>query len=423
MVYHSRCRKVCCQKTGNCIRNYYGEKNFYEGAYLWGYIKEKADLAAQEGKVKFSFADGSSETIDMEYLRNLSGDSEDYTTKKSGKTITGTMPALAYSIDGEPTEKGRIYAILPAKKDIKKGTTKKECISIDIYAGKKLSDNPNAEKTITIKGKGIQTNITYSVAELENMPDITKTVKGYTGVAVYDLLQDAGMTVDAYSVTFENDNETIKLKLNSLKDGNHIIATRKNGKALSDKEGSVCLAGVVKLNELDSMNVGIHKGQWTHSKGDYRKYLDTKLKISGSAVEGKTYKLSEIEALTGKNTVRQSFAASAGSNGYQGAVLKKLITKNLKKGIKTPAGITVIGQDGYKKEIPVDDVWNGIDSRYQEGQHRDIILAYSIDGVPLVPTKKSEGYNGSNGFGPLRLIVENQVSGWVKNVKEISVSK
>ena len=104
-------------------------------------------------------------------------------------------------------------------------------------------------------------------------------------------------------------------------------------------------------------------------------------------------------------------------------ILKKLVNDNLKDGIKRPSRITVAGKDGYSISISVGDVYNGIESKYQPGERRDIILAYSIDGMPMVPSEKSDGYSGGNAFGPVRLVVENQTSKWVKNVNRIIIGE
>lgn len=65
----------------NNERNYYGEKHFYEGADLWKYIKKKTGAYAYEGKIKFTFADGGSETLSMDYLKNVAGEDSGYYTK------------------------------------------------------------------------------------------------------------------------------------------------------------------------------------------------------------------------------------------------------------------------------------------------------------------------------------------------------
>jgi len=67
----------------------------------------------------------------------------------------------------------------------------------------------------------------------------------------------------------------------------------------------------------------------------------------------------------------------------------------------------------------VDAVMTGVDSLYRPGEHSDMLLAYAINGAPMVYDTASEGYNGENAFGPVRLVVENTISAWVKNVAVI----
>ncbi len=155
-------------------------------------------------------------------------------------------------------------------------------------------------------------------------------------------------------------------------------------------------------------------GDWTHG-GTQSSFT---LKISGSEAEPVYFSLAELEAMS-EGTVRSYFAASAGRNAYEGVTLKYLISRCLKDGIDVPSSIVIKASDGFEKRIDVNTVMNGIDSLYQPGQHKDVLLAWAIDGSPLVPGKDSEGYDGTNAYGPLRLIVENTISMWVKNVCEI----
>lgn len=163
------------------------------------------------------------------------------------------------------------------------------------------------------------------------------------------------------------------------------------------------------------------QGTWDHSSELYSSHLPDELKIYGSAVKcEKVYTLSEIEKLS-DYTVTDSFGASSGVNAYRGIRLRDIINDNLKDPSAKPSHITVISDDGYEAEINVEDVLNGINSRYQSGQHRDVIIAYAINGKPLVHGKDDSGFEGDNGFGPLQLIAENQISMWAKHVAAIKV--
>ncbi len=111
----------------------------------------------------------------------------------------------------------------------------------------------------------------------------------------------------------------------------------------------------------------------------------------------------------------------AGVNAYRGIRIRDIINDNLKDPSVKPSRITIISDDGYEAEINVEDVLNGINSRYQSGQHRDVIIAYAINGKPLVHGEDDAGFEGDNGFGPLQLVAENQIFMWVKHVAAIKV--
>lgn len=176
-----------------------------------------------------------------------------------------------------------------------------------------------------------------------------------------------------------------------------------------------------QLRSNNQVVVDDTQGIWDHFSEPYSSHLSDELKIYGPAVKSeKVYTLSEIEKMS-EYTVTDSFGASSGVNAYRGIRLRDIINDNLKNLSKKPSRITVISDDGYEAEINVEDVLNGIDSRYQSGQHRDVILAYAINGKPLVHGKDDAGFEGDNGFGPLQLIAENQISMWAKHVAAIKV--
>ena len=180
--------------------------------------------------------------------------------------------------------------------------------------------------------------------------------------------------------------------------------------------------GYAYTRETDAQVVDSHPdqtGDWTHQG----KQADYRLKISGSEARETVYlSLAEIEAMK-DGTVREYFAASAGRNAYEGVTLRYLVESFLREGLERPTKVTVKAADGYTKQCDIDTLLSGIDSLYQPGCHRDMLLAWAIDGAPLVPNESSEGYNGKNGYGPLRFVVENTISMWVKNVSEIIIGE
>ncbi|MDO4581904.1 MAG: S-layer homology domain-containing protein [Bacillota bacterium] len=162
-------------------------------------------------------------------------------------------------------------------------------------------------------------------------------------------------------------------------------------------------------------------GDWTHS-GDYAAYAAHTLTISGSEAKSAVLTLSELEAAT-ELIVRDYFAASAGRNIYEGLKLNELIKLYLAEGVEAPGAVTVISGDGYAAALDLHDLANGVVSGYQPGLTRPLLLAYAIDGAPLVETAQDPLYNGGNAYGPLRLVVENTISKWVKDVELILIGE
>ncbi len=407
--------------------NYYGETEdeagYYKGADLWRFLASSVEFYSREGTVRICFKDGTEEEIDMAYFRNIKGDYSGYTTEKDGLEITNVKPALGYSVDSSPSE-GGIYALLPAAEGYRDTSAAKlvEKIELILDGDSTLSENPYGNEKIAFSGSGLKTETEMTVNELEGYPDLTVTDGDSMGVSLAGILEEIGLTVDADKVTVKGSDDSKAVytydELQKNRDS-ILLVTRENGKTPQS-------GGPVKLGDIEDVSeiiIEAADGSWTHSEKPYSRYLKTKLTVSGSeAKETRTYTLEELESME-QYTVRDSFGASNGIKGYQGVILRELIEENLKDGVERPSSITVIGRDGYETKLSVDDVMNGIDSKYQQGEHRDIILAYSMDGVPLVKNKKADGFTGENGFGPMRLVVENQVSKWVKGVAEIRIGE
>ena len=79
---------------------------------MWSFLAASLDFASREGRVKLTYYDGTSDEIDIAYFRNLKGDYSGYINEKDSLKITNVKPALGYSVNGSPSDKG-VYALLP----------------------------------------------------------------------------------------------------------------------------------------------------------------------------------------------------------------------------------------------------------------------------------------------------------------------
>lgn len=156
------------------------------------------------------------------------------------------------------------------------------------------------------------------------------------------------------------------------------------------------------------------RSSWNHNFDVYTEYLDRPvLRVTGDQVkEPMTFTLRQIESMT-QYAVRDIYTGD-GIREFEGIVLWDLITKvvGLKEGVEVPT-VRVFSGPNYNQIIrSSEQLKNGVlNSR---GELKKIILAYAVDGYPLVPNEHDIGYAYNNAFGPLRLIVEESKSMWVK---------
>jgi hypothetical protein len=153
---------------------------------------------------------------------------------------------------------------------------------------------------------------------------------------------------------------------------------------------------------------------WNHNQGVYKEYLDIPvLRVTGSQVkQPMTFTLRQIEAMT-EYAIRDTYTGD-GIREMQGIVLRDLINNvvGLKEDVEVPS-IRVFSGQNYNQILRSNEqVVNGVLN--SQGQTKKIILAYAADGYPLVPDESSIGYVNNNAYGPLRLIIEESKSMWVK---------
>ncbi len=175
---------------------------------------------------------------------------------------------------------------------------------------------------------------------------------------------------------------------------------------LSDEKGS---------GSGESTQIEVTKdSSWNHDQSVYKDYLDKPvLRVTGSQVkEPTTFTLRQIEELT-DYAVRDIYTGD-GIREFEGVVLWDLISKvvELKDGVDVPS-VRVFSGPNYNQILrSYEQLTNGVLN--SQGQIKDIILAYAVEGYPLVPNEGDIGYANNNAYGPIRLIIEESKSMWVK---------
>lgn len=153
---------------------------------------------------------------------------------------------------------------------------------------------------------------------------------------------------------------------------------------------------------------------WNHNQEGFKTYLDMPvLRVTGSQVkEPMTFTLRQLESMV-EYTHRDVYTGD-GIREFEGIGLWDLISDYV--GLKEDAGapnIRVFSGQNYNQILRSNEqVMNGVVN--SSGLIKTILLAYAVDGYPLVPNESSVGYTHNNAYGPLRLIVEESKSMWVK---------
>ena len=336
-------------------------------------------------------------------------------------------------------------------------------ISKDPYAHLDPPYDQYASHTLSISGSGVRKAHSVTVGELEFMQnyifsgeyclarsDTEKESATYRGIDIYEFLRrEVGFTAGADTVTFkaaDGFSRTFTLEeiarrdyINELTGANNLrvmLAYGKNEKPLiptDSSEGYDAAAGndggplrlVIGQTATGDLNsakavssvveiiVNAAAGaSWKHDYGIYTQYLDLPvLRVSGSQVrEPRTFSLRQLEALD-PHIVRDLYM---GESEVEGIILWKVIKDvvGLADGVTVPSSIRVFAGPNYNQLQNTAQVMNGVVN--SQGLTKDIILGYAINGYPLVPHASSPGYVNNNEYGPLRLIVEENISMWTK---------
>lgn len=347
-------------------------------------------------------------------------------------------------------------------------------IQTDEWAHLTSPYNTYGTQTLTIHGDGARTSKTLAVNEVEALQNYIMTdeyylakssTEGYSdtyrGIDLNKYLrQEVGLQATASGVTIVAGDTTSKTftleeiakadyinKDNTATDLKVMLAYGKNNLPLvpgSESDGYSSDAhnkgGPLQLiigqkDNIDFDNSGncikdvveiiieAEEGiSWKHDHGLYTEYQDQAvLRVTGSEVkEPRTFTLKQLEALN-DHIIRSTYTGE-GLHDLEGVILWNLINDvvELKDGVDEPTSIRVFSGSNYNQIISdIDQVINGKEN--SQGVMKDIILSYATDGYPLVPVTDSSGYEDGNQFGPIRLVVEESKSMWVKNTDCIVV--
>ncbi len=458
---------VNAKKTAE-VRNYYPDfgAGFYEGIDLWYLLKEKVGLTVSEGQ--FTVVDGNgqeSSRMNLEYLRNPGQDYAAYYTTKEGAKLTWVKPALVYAQDGIPQQGDAPFmAALPQHQTYLPQGLVQTCAGINLYIVPDPATHSSApystwkNNQISFSGNGLQKTQTFTVDDIERMLELTKRnnytiaseTAAYQGVSLYSLLTSdkLGLKTDIDSIVVTGqDGSPVSFSLQQLQDNNLqvMLVYGKNSKPLvpssqdtgydqaaANSRGPLFLvvngnAGSCVANVNKVVVTTPATDSWKHDReAPFNTYLDNSLRIAGSGISApRVYSVRELEGMN-SGIVREYLQASEVMGNFEGLNLKYLLQT---AGIENkPAKITVCSPDAngsvFAKTLSVDDIWSGITSTTQNGAIKPVVLAYAKDGYPLVSSQDvAKGYVAAadNGFGPLRMVVENSKPLCVKYVAGIII--
>lgn len=458
--------------------------DLYEGIGLWYLLSEKIGLPSTTGNVVFTDEEGNTKTFPLEdikksdYFNEVTGDQNvkpilayakkgyplvkdktdiGYVAKNNGGPLMIIFAQTQSDIPGE------------ALSNIQKITV---TVQKDSWSHMDSPYDAYKNDTLVIHGEGARKEKTLTLSELESLQNYIMTNKYclaksadkkyedmYRGIDFYEYLRkEIGFQAsatnikliasDGYEKTFSI-NEIAKNdyvnELSNTHDLKVMLAYGKNEKPLvpdGESEGYDSTAknkggplqfiiGQTEAGDLNSSKCisnikeivieGVEGDSWKHDHGLYTDYEDQPvLRVTGSQIkEPKTFTLKELEDLN-EQIVRSTYTGD-GIAEFEGVILWDLIKDvvGLKDGIDNP-NIRIFSGQGYNQILQnMDQVKNGV--KNSQGEIKDIILSYAKDGYPLVPTADSAGYDNNNQFGPVRLIIEENKSMWIKSTDCIVV--
>lgn len=257
-----------------------------------------------------------------------------------------------------------------------------------------------------------QTYVNYSSPEKE--PLFAMLAYG-AGVAAGDSMTGLPLVTadsdDGYDPAFNNGGGPIKLVMPQ--------------DAEESANAQLCLKDVVSIevtaNEINT---------WGHSmSGIYSEFLDYEFTFTVKNDENEwshVFTVAEIEEMADL-IVRESYSV-LDIGECEGINIWKFIRRYASgiPGIDDPISITVYAEDGYKNDLLSVFYKEGFQLGVADeaGNRKPLIIAYAVNGLPLVDSESHEGYTGiaGNTAGPLRVVAETNQGASVKYVNKLVVT-
>lgn len=331
-----------------------------------------------------------------------------------------------------------------------------------------------SDRAVTLSGPGLTQALTLTVAQLESRQTQAKTMdfslldqsgltqQRYRGIPVYQLLTEAGLCNNAGAVTVTSaGGASVTLPLSLLKGVNYtnyaapekqpVCALLAYGTGPVDGQGGAPLTEgtggplklVVPMERADAENgalwvedvvsIQVSANQvdtWSHAMSDvYSEFLDDTMTLTIRNDDHewiRDYTVAQLEEMDSL-IVRDDYAVLE-LGVCEGVDLWGLVRQEAGDvaGIDQPVSVTVYASDGYKNDLlsvfSLDGLEQGVLD--PEGQRKKIIIAYAINGAPLVDEESHEGYTGAagNSSGPLRIIAETVQGASVKYFNKLVVT-
>ncbi|MDL2235328.1 hypothetical protein LJC07_04140 [Christensenellaceae bacterium OttesenSCG-928-L17] len=177
----------------------------------------------------------------------------------------------------------------------------------------------------------------------------------------------------------------------------------------------------VSANEIDT---------WSHRMSDvyeeFLKYGFTFTVKNDDSEWSHVFTLDELEAMSDL-IVRERYSVLE-IGECEGLTLWKFIQKfaGSVEGIQDPIAINVYAADGYKNDLLSVFYKEGftLGVADEDGNRKPLLLAYAVNGCPLVDSESHAGYTGlaGNTAGPLRVVAEGNQGASVKYVNKLVVT-